>query len=390
MNRLTDAYLDNAATSRPYPEVIQTVCDAMKRDYGNPSSLHAPGRRAKEQLEHSRQVIADALGVDPDEVYFTSGGTESNNLALVGACRAVENERRGIVASALEHPSVTKTVRGLKREGWKVGYVDAFDGDYDLPLLRQLLDEDTAIVTTMRVQNEVGFILPVQDVVAARNELAPKALVHSDAVQAFGKIEFLPRKLGIDLSSFSAHKIGGPRGIGALYVKRGTKMFTTAFGGGQERGLRSGTEALPLIMGFAKAVEITMAHRQEAQENAERLKQRLIGGITQMKPDVRINSRSDGSPYVVSLSLPGVDNRAALDFLSDRGVFVSQASACDTLHPDVPPEDWITKHPLSLHLAGVPKKLVGSTFRVSFSAVSTADEVDRFLRGMQAFLDQGE
>ncbi len=383
-----EAYLDNAATTKPDPRVVETVCAVMEDGFGNASAEHARGRRARTLLEESRQTIADALGVQAAEVYFTSGGTESNNLAITGSCRACRGERTEIVTSSLEHASVTKAVRGLKREGWPVHYVSARGGRYDSDGLSACLNERTALVTTMLVQNEIGYILPVEEIVAARDRLAPRALVHTDAVQALGKIRLKPRELGVDLASMSGHKIGGPQGIGALYVKAGTAMFTTAFGGGQERGLRSGTEALPLIAGFAKAIDISFGQREEAFRRVSALKRMLLDGVLALKPDTRVNSRDDGSPYIVSVSIPNMDNTAMVSFLSERGVYVSKASACETLHPDVPPEDWRTKHPLSLRLAGVPAALVDSTLRVSFSPWSTESDVAVFLEQFKAYFDQ--
>lgn len=384
----SEAYLDNAATSRPYPEVVETVCDVMTRFYGNASARYSRGAHARSIVEKSRETLAGLLGVSPCEVYFTSGGTESNNLAIVGSCKAVRAERDGVIASAIEHPSVTKTVRGLKREGWRVSYVGAKGGNLDMRTLRARLDEHTALVSVMSVQNEVGFRLPVREVVRLRDEVAPAALVHTDAVQAFGKIGFKPRELGVDLASMSGHKIGGPQGIGALYVKEGTRMFTTAFGGGHERGLRSGTEAVALIAGFAKAAEITLGRRAEAEVRVSRLKSRLLAGVLAVRPDTMVNSRDDGSPYIVSVSVPGMSNDEMLAFLDARGVFVSKASACETLHPDVPDEDWRTKHPMSLQLVGVPKDMIESTLRISFSGQSTEADVDAFLEGFRAFFAQ--
>ena len=387
-----EAYLDNAATARPYPEVIETVASVMGEGFGNASAKHARGLRAKKLLEESRAIIAECLGVDANEVYFTSGGTESNNLAIVGACRSRREQRDGIVASHVEHPSVTKTVRGLKREGWHVDYFSASDGNLDVDELKGELSPNTALVTCMRVQNETGFILPVEEVSAARDELAPEALVHCDGVQAFGKIRFNPRELGVDMASVSAHKIGGPQGIGALYVKAGVpRIFTTAFGGGQERGLRSGTEALPLIAGFATAARITMGHREEAERRAAGLKTELLSGVRELCPNVRVNSRDDGSPFIASFSVPGMDNSAALQTLSDAGVYVSKASACATLYPDIPPESWRDKHPQSLLQCGIPAALTDSTLRVSFSHASTEEDVARFLEVFGEFVrTQGE
>ncbi|HIY84161.1 MAG TPA: cysteine desulfurase [Candidatus Rubneribacter avistercoris] len=385
-----ETYLDNAATTRPDPRVIEVVAQAMADGFGNASARHARGRRARALLEESREAVADALGVDPSEVVFTSGGTESNNLAVAGACRACRAERDGIVVSALEHASVTKSVRGLKREGWPVSYVKAPRGELDLEGLRARLNARTALITCMLVQNEVGFVLPVDQVVAARNERAPRALVHTDAVQAFCKIPFYPREVGVDLASVSSHKIGGPQGVGALYVRAGTKMFTTAFGGGQERGLRSGTEALPLIAGFAEAVRIAMSDREVAFRRVCGLRRRLVDGVRAIVPDVRVNSRDDGSPYIVSLSFPRTDGAALMEFLDAQGVCVSKASACETLHPHVPPEDRRKKHPLSLRLAGVPTDLVESTVRVSFSRCSAPQDVDAFVAALAAYKEASQ
>lgn len=386
-----EAYLDNAATARPYPEAVEAVCAAMGEGFGNASAQHARGRRARALVEESRAVLAEALGVDAGEVFFTSGGTESNNLAIAGAARAARAAhpgRDGIVASAVEHPSVTKSVRGLRREGWRVKHVPAAGGVLAMDTLRGALDGRTALVTCMRVQNEMGFVLPVDEVVAARDAGAPQALVHTDGVQAFGKVDFRPRALGVDLASVSSHKIGGPQGIGALYVRRGTPMFTTAFGGGQERGLRSGTEAVPLIAGFAAAVRVTMARRAQEEERLRGLWRQVRDGVCALAPEVRVNSREDGSPYILSVSVPGMDNTAALRFLSERGVYVSKASACETLHPNVPAEDWRTKHPMSLQQCGVPKALTESTLRISFSQQTTDADARALLEALRAFFAQ--
>ncbi len=381
----TEVYLDNAATMQPWPEVVDAVAHYMREGFGNASAQHARGKQAHEALERSRETIADALGVDTDELFFTSGGTESNNLAIVGSCRAqyaINGTRDRIIASAVEHPSVTKSVRGMKREGWPVEYVNALNGEFDFTSLEEKLTsgDKTGLITCMSVQNEVGFKLPIAEVVAMRDKLSPEARVHTDGVQAFGKIDFRPKELGVDLASMSAHKIGGPQGIGAIYVKRGVKMFTNAFGGGQEQGLRSGTEALPLIVGFAEAVRITMTAREEAERHVQRLKDQLLAGVLEIAPDTRINSRDDGSPFVTSFSIPGMDNNPVLEHLSEQSIYVSKASACKTLHPNIPKEDWVGKHPMSLLLTGVPKKLTESTLRISFSARSTAKEVDTFLK----------
>lgn len=315
-----------------HPRVIEAVSAVMRDAYGNPSSQHAKGRAARALLDESRAVVAEAVGAFPDEIYFTSGGTEANNLAITGSCSAYARDhgRAGaVVTSALEHPSVTKTVRGLKRDGWTVFYLDARDGELDLSGLDRILDEvpDVVLATVMSVQSELGYRFPIEDVVrrcravgCARKTRGP--LVHTDAVQAFGKLPLDVHELDADLLSFCAHKVGGPKGVGALYVRRGTRLFTTAFGGGQERGLRSGTEALPLIAGFAEAARIAHAEQAAAFERASTLRAHVVGALRHRYADVIVNSRDGGSPFIVNFSLPGTDNRAVLADLSDAGVFL--------------------------------------------------------------------
>lgn len=382
-----ETYLDNAATAPMHPCVVDTVTRAMREAYGNPSSQHAKGRAARALLDESRAVIADAVGAFPDEIYFTSGGTESNNLALTGACAAIARTQGpgAVVTTALEHPSVTKTVRGLKRDGWRATYLDAPGGALDLDGLSAALDasDEVRLVSVMSVQSELGYRFPVDRVVgacaAARGRDGARPLVHTDAVQAFGKIPLDAHRLGVDLLSFCSHKVGGPKGVGALYVRRGVNLFTTAFGGGQERGLRSGTEALPLIAGFAEAARIARTEQGAAQARAAALRERLVNALRCRYADLILNSRDDGSPFIVNFTLPGTDNRRVLERLSDAGVYLSASMACSSNHTTVPPGTWREKHPLALQLAGVPARFTRCTYRVSFSDRTTDDDVDRFI-----------
>lgn len=381
-----EAYLDNASTTKPRPEVIRVMQKVLEEDYGNASALHSLGRRAHTILEESREVVAQALGVEPDEIYFTSGGTESNNLAVRGACRARGKQAGQIITSALEHPSVTRSVRGLKREGWPVSYVEAVEGNFDLASCEQYFQKDTILATVMTVQNELGYIMPIQEVCDLRDKYAPQALVHTDAVQALGKVPLPLRKWGVDMASFSAHKIGGPKGIGALYVKRGTHLFTTAFGGGQERGLRSGTEAVFLIAGFAEAMKQTYATFDADRKATRSLWNYLVKRLRSEIPSVIINSREDGSPYICNITIPGMNNQKALDYLSDKGIYISKAAACESNHTTVAPGTWRPKHPLSLQAAGIPLSLGRNTLRISFGYDTTQNAVDRFVDALVAYL----
>lgn len=382
-------YLDNAATTKPRPEVIRVMQHVLEEEYGNASSLHALGKRAKTILEDSRELIANALDVYPDEVFFTSGGTESNNLAIRGVCRARGKDAGQIITSALEHPSVTRSVRGLKREGWKASYVEAIGGNFDLSACEDFFKNKTILATIMTVQNELGYRMPIAEVCRLRDRYAPDALVHTDAVQAFGKIDLSLREWGVDLASLSSHKIGGPKGIGALYVKRGTHMFTTAFGGGQERGLRSGTEAVFLIAGFAEAVKQTFAHRASDEQDMRVLWNYLVKRLHDEIPSIQINSRRDGSPYICNISVPGMNNQKALEYLSDKGIFVSKAAACESNHTTVAPGTWRPKHPLSLQAAGIPLSLGRNTLRISFGYNTQCNDVDRFVDELLVFYNKG-
>ena len=377
-----EVYLDNAATTPTRPEAIERMDEVMHTAWGNPSSVHAAGCRAKEVLEESRAVVAGALGVAPDEVFFTSGATESNNLAVRGVCSARRETPGQIVTSTLEHASVTRSVRGMRREGgWKVSYIDAVGGALDLDQLRRALDGvPTTLITIMNVQNEVGYVFPSEKIGCIRDELSPDALFHVDATQAFCKLSAKPREWHADLVSVASHKIGGPRGIGALYVRNGVKMHTNAFGGGQERGLRSGTEPVFLAAGFARAVELATSEREQTFAHVRALNEQLRAQLASALPGAIVNSPEDASPFIVSVSVPGLRNAKSVAYLSDRGVYVSRASACESNHEHVAAGTWRKKHPLSLQAAGIPLSQGNTTLRVSFSGATTPDDVERFVR----------
>ena len=381
-------YLDNAATTRPHDSVVNVVERAMRECWGNPSSRHVLGMRAEELLEESRAAVASAIGATSEEVYFTSGATESNNIAIEGVCRKRMREAGAgcAVTSQLEHAAVTKPLRSLRREGWDVRYIAAEHGDFDLSGLESVLREKPRVdlVSVMAVQNELGYVFPTAEIGRLKRRLAPNAAFHVDAAQAFGKLPVDVEEWGCDLLTFCGHKIGGPKGTGALYVREGTELFTTALGGGQERGLRSGTQALPMIAGFAEAVRIAQAEREKAFARAARLRDRVVGAVLAARADAIVNSRDDGSPFIVSISVPRTRNRDVMAALSDRGICISGASACSSNHTTVAPGTWREKHPLSIQNAGVPKGLTESTYRISFCDSTTDDEVDIFL---EAFLE---
>lgn len=381
-------YFDNAATTPMEPEVVEVMNEVIASAWANPSSPHAAGKRAHAALTAARETIADALGVEPEEIYFTSGSTESNNLAVRGASLARRDTPGQIVTSSLEHASVTRSVRGMRRDyQWPCEYIEAPQGRLDLGQLRSVLQQaPTTLITMMRVQNEVGWVFPIDKVAAIRDEFAPEVPLHCDATQAFGKMPTSPKDLGCELLTAGAHKIGGPRGIGILYVKKGLKLFTTAFGGGQEQGLRSGTEPVYLAAGMAKAVELRMARLQKDHDHVERLRNLAIERLRAEIPEIRFQG-VDGvevSPYILSISIPGVPSAKSSLYLSDHGVYVSRASACEENHGFIAPGTWREKHPLSLQAAGVPLRDGKQTLRLSFWHNNTEADVERFVQVLVA------
>lgn len=372
---LTEHYLDNSATTRVLPEAAEEAVRLMTDCYGNPSSLHTRGFLAKKELDAARAVIAKRLGAAPDEITFTGGGTEANNLALLGAAHARKRLGNKIVTTAVEHDSVLNAARELERQGFQVVYLSPDStGAVSPEALAAAIDEKTILVSVMLVNNETGAFQPVQAAAGAIKRNRAPALLHTDCVQAFCKADFTPKKLGADLCTVSAHKIHGPKGVGALYVKKGTRLLPQVFGGGQERGLRSGTESLPLIGAFAKAVELA-PKPGEALGRLRDLQDMLWGRLAEI-PGVEVNSPRDGLPYILNLSAMGVRAETMLHFLASRGVYVSAGSACGRGSPS---------HVLTA--MGLPKERVASALRVSFSRFSTEVDVQALAEGLRAGLE---
>ena len=361
----TDIYLDNCATTQPYPEVIEKIVEMLIDDFGNPSSLHSKGFKAKDMLEASRQTIADALEVKSEEIFFTSGGTEANNIAILGL--ASGREPGHIVSSAVEHPSVHKTLRHLAKQDWQIDYISIRGGNLDMETAREIITPDTFLASVMLVNNETGTILPVREIKRIIEEQAPSSILHCDAVQGFGQVQFTADDLGADLISISGHKVHGPKGVGALYVREGTELNRRIFGGDQEKGLRSGTEAMPLIAGFAEAVRITMLRQQRAVLHMSELKEYAFDLIAQAFPDVHINSSMQGAPHIISFSLPGLNNLEAAKYLSDNGICISTAAACKSNH---------SRGPSVLMKFGLSAEMADSTLRIGLCGDNTKEELD--------------
>ncbi|MDD4873781.1 MAG: cysteine desulfurase family protein [Dehalococcoidales bacterium] len=368
---MSEIYLDNCATTQPYPEVIDKMITVLRENWGNPSSLHQKGLLSKSSLDTARMQVAQAIDVHDDEICFTSGGTESDNLAILGACLANREKGNHIITTAIEHAAVIKPIRELKRRGWKVDYIPVPDGYLNLRVLADAVTEKTALVSVMLVNNEVGSIFPVQEVRQILNNKGSCALLHCDAVQGFGKIPFTAASLGADLISVSSHKIHGPKGAGALYIKRGTKIQAQSFGGGQEKGLRSGTEATQAIVGFGEAVLITFTHREINMLHMYELRRYCLAALNTAFPDVQINSPSDGSPYIVNVSFPMVRSKDLVKYLSEHGIYISSAAACKSNH---------TRGPSILESLGVSREMANSALRISFSANNTLPEIDELIR----------
>ena len=364
-------YLDNSATTQVLRPVAEKALELMVGQYGNPSSLHTLGFRARQLVEEARGLVAKRLGAQPEEIFFTSGGTEANNLAVLGAAQARRRLGNKIVTTAAEHDSVLNPCRELERRGFEVVYLKP-DSSGNLPAgaLAQAIDSDTILVSCMLVNNETGAIFPVEEAARAIRRSKAPALLHVDAVQGFGKLDFTPRRLGADLLTLSGHKLHAPKGVGALYRKRDVRILPQVFGGGQERGLRSGTESAPSICALGEAVRLlppageTLAHVQE-------LNTRLRQALAAM-PEVVIHSPEDGLPYVLNFSAGQVRGETMLHFLAQRGVYVSSGSACGKAKPS---------H--VLEAMGLPREQVQSALRVSFSRFSTQEDVDALAEGLK-------
>ena len=356
-------YLDNSATTRVLPEAARKAAEVMVEEYGNPSSLHTRGFRARQELEASRETVAARLGAKPEELYFTSGGTEGNNLALFGAALAKKRQGNRIVTTLAEHDSVLGTVGELEKQGFEVVRLRPdSEGHLSEEQLFDAVNEKTILVSMMLVNNETGAVFPVSAAARAIRRKKAPALLHTDAVQAFGKLEFSPAKLGADLCTVSAHKVHGPKGVGALYVSKSARILPQTFGGGQEKGLRPGTESVPLICAFGEAVRL-LPKASEAGPEMERLNGLLRGKLREL-PEVTVNSPEDGLPYILNFSAGRVRAETMLHFLAEQNIFVSSGSACGRAKPS---------H--VLEAMGLPKERISSALRVSFSRFSEEDDV---------------
>lgn len=382
-----EIYLDNAATTKVYSSVCEQMVKVMSSDYGNPSSLHMKGFTAEQYVKEAKKIIAASLKVDVKEIIFTSGGTESNNMAIIGA--AMANHRRGkhLITTSIEHASVYNPFIWLEEQGFEVTYlpVDS-QGVVSVEALKEALREDTILVSVMAVNNEIGTIQPLDEIGKLIKEKSPQILYHVDAIQGFGKIELYPSKIHVDLMSVSGHKLHGPKGIGFLYIKDKVKVRPLILGGGQQKDLRSGTENVPGIVGLGEAVSCVFDQFSEKQKKLYELRTYFVDELLQLD-GVCINGFSHKvsnenfhqgpAPHVVSASFDQIRAEVLLHALEERGIYVSSGSACSSNHPAISG---------TLKAIGVEKKYLDATIRFSLCYDTTKEELDHCLETLRVLL----
>lgn len=370
-----EVYLDNSATTRCLPNVAALMTKIMCEDYGNPSSMHRKGVESEQYIRHAKEIIARTLKVQEKEILFTSGGTESDNLALIGTAFANFRSGNHIITTRIEHPAILQTCAYLETQGFEVTYlpVDS-NGVISLLDLEKAMTSQTILVSIMHTNNEIGSVQPIGEAGALIKRINPNTVFHVDAVQGFGKFRIYPKKMNVDLLSVSAHKIHGPKGVGFLYMNEKVKVKPIIHGGGQQKGMRSGTDNVPGVAGMALAVEEIYKDFEEKTEYLYAIKDRFIEGLERLE-DVKVNGLTgrDSAPHVVSVSIGGIRSEVMLHALEDRGVYVSAGSACASNKPATS---------ATLKAIGVEKQYLDSTLRFSFSVLTTEEEVDYTLQQM--------
>lgn len=364
-----EAYFDNSATTRVLDSVKDIVVKTMTEDYGNPAAKHRKGMEAEQYIREARKIIADSMKVQEKEILFTSGGSESNNMALIGTAWANQRTGKHIISTAIEHPSVYNPLGVLEELGFEVTILPVdHDGHISLKELEEAIRPDTILVSTMYVNNEVGAVEPVEEISRVIKAKNPSALYHVDAIQAYGKYVIRPKKQGIDLLSVSSHKIHGPKGVGFLYIRSGVKIKPLIYGGGQQAGMRSGTENVPGVAGFGAAVKEMYTDHAEKIQKLIGLKDYMTDRLGEIEGTVINSKKGEASaPQIVSVSFEGVRSEVLLHALEDKGIYVSSGSACSSNHPGISG---------TLKGTGVAQKLLDSTIRISFGIFNTKEEVD--------------
>lgn len=372
-------YFDHAATSPPHEDVTRTIAEVMAEHYGNPSSLHRLGDESGKLLRRAREVCADSLKVKPSEIVFTSGATESNNLALKGVAWQYISRGKHIVTTMIEHPSVFECCKQLQSLGWEVTYLPVnSSGQVTAEQVSAVIREDTILVSVMHVNNEIGTVQPIAEIGAMLKNNYPRVLFHVDGVQGFGKIPLSISECGIDLYSLSAHKWRGPKGIGLLYVRDGLVLSPLMAGGGQEGGLRPGTENVPNIVGMAKAIRLANENVAAKSKEMSRLKDILIHGIQDI-PELVLNSEKDGAPHIIHFSYPGMKAEVILHMLEEEGFIVSTQSACSSKHLE----------PSRVLLAmGKDAATASSGIRISLVSEHTDEHINKLLNSLTKIVNK--
>ena len=374
-----EVYLDNSATTKITDRVRDIMIKVLYEDYGNPSSMHRMGVNAEKYMKEAAQIIADSLKVEPKEIIFTSGGTEANNLALIGTAMAYQRRGKHIITTRIEHPSVHQPLLYLEENGYKIDFIPVDrTGKILKDKLYNAINDETQIVSVMFVNNEIGSVQDIEEIAREIKKIKNDIIFHVDAVQAFGKYRIHPRRMGIDLLSISGHKIHGPKGIGALYVNDNIRLKPIIFGGGHQRGLRSGTENVPAIAGLGQAVKDIYENFEQKVNKMYELKQLIIkelsglDGVTinglpeECESNYEMEHIKMTASHIVSASFEGVRSEVLLHALEDRGVYVSSGSACSSHHP---------QPSATLSAIGIPKILLDSTIRISISEMTTEEEI---------------
>lgn len=371
-----EVYLDNAATTKCFPEVAELINNIMCGDYGNPSSMHRKGVQAEKYLRYAKDVITRTLKINEKEIIFTSGGTESNNLALIGTAFANARAGRHLITTAIEHPAVEQTMKYLEQEGFRVTYLPVDqNGIINLSDLERSINRDTILVSIMHTNNEIGSIQPVTEAGALIKKINPQIIFHVDAVQGFGKYQIHPKRQNIDLLTVSSHKVHGPKGVGFLYADEKVKINPISFGGNQQRGMRSGTINVPGIAGMAKAIEMQENNIAADTEVLYELKNFFIDGLKGIT-DVRINNPAghQGAPHIINSSFIGIKSEVLLHALEDKNIYVSAGSACSANK---------TNHQSStLKAIGLNQSAIESAIRFSFSHYTTMEEINYTLHAI--------
>ena len=365
-----EIYLDNSATTKCYECVRDIVGKVMCEDYGNPSSMHKKGVDAEKYIKESKETLAKLLKVQEKEIYFTSGGTESDNLALIGCARANHRAGKHLITSSIEHPAILNTMHYLEEEeGFRVTFLPVDkDGRIRLDALKEALCEDTILVSVMYVNNEVGSVQPIEEAVQIVKNYNKNILFHVDAVQGFGKYRIFPKRIGVDMMSVSGHKIHGPKGIGALYINEKVKIKPIVFGGEQQKNVRSGTENVPGIAGLGVAAKEIYTNLEQKVETMRSLKNYFIEGIAKIE-NTTIHGLYDetSAPHIISVGFGGIRSEVLLHALAEKGIYVSSGSACSSNHPQV---SGVLKG------IGARQEFLDATLRFSMSEFTTREEID--------------